>query len=40
MKMTKKKDNWTLFCAGIGAPFISFALSAMISAFHDILIAL
>ncbi len=37
--MIKKKDNWTLFCIGISAPFVSYAIGTMMSAFYEILIA-
>ena len=37
--MSKKNDYWTLFSAGISAPFISYAISIVLSAFYEILIA-
>ena len=37
--MIKKKDNWTLFCIGISAPFVSYAIGTMMSVFYEILIA-
>ena len=38
--METKKEDWALFCAGVAAPFVSFAVGVAVSALLGVLIAL